>query len=620
MAADGCPGCGSDVFKVGYTEVTWAADVSVNRTGLYPDILLPPDRSSALDPLEVGRVQPYWVELTVPRDQTDEFYAFVSIATISKSGAQFPVSLPVKVLMWRGKALQVPPPRLASQSLEAKFNEELPLFLGPGQAVNNSEFDAACFENFRQQRVNKYVWMPIGGITTTLSADQTSVALDTAVFDSRVQWLLREGGVKDIRFPVPRGNSEWMFSTIDGDWEQCHSQTLNATWTFGDGDHGRLVTVPIFVGANISNAKLNPEYVRLFKLVNNAIMVHIRKQGWTDRFVASFVDEPHFEADEAELDQHLLAKGFTAAQLNNFTRWAVTSVAKLWKSLHPALRLQQTCDDPATLRDPTMQGLVDIWVVNNRAYQAPGVPATIAALKRARSNVVTTFYHNAIPVVDLPAIRVRSFPWQIWRTNYAYPATRHRGLSGSLSWYTNTRWKLAGGLDLYLSANAGPRNGCGDPADPCVDNAAGLANLLYPPFDNDWMVPVSSVRWNLLARGLEDVEYFVALDNLLVRRLAKGKMCAMMMEGSVANNEGGNMSVISRVAATRRACCALFTKATLALDAVGQVVWAFPDSRNLSTAPYSTNTTLMHVVLDGVAAAIESIEDALDSGLVCQSV
>jgi hypothetical protein len=65
-------------------------------------------------------------------------------------------------------------------------------------------------------------------------------------------------------------------------------------------------------------------------------------------------------------------------------------------------------------------------------------------------------------------VRVRSFPWQIWRTNYAYPATRKLGLAGSLSWYTNTRWKMAGGLDLYLSANAGPRGGCGDPADPCV--------------------------------------------------------------------------------------------------------------------------------------------------------
>ena len=48
------------------------------------------------------------------------------------------------------------------------------------------------------------------------------------------------------------------------------------------------------------------------------------------------------------------------------------------------------------------------------------------------------------------------------------------------------------------------------PGDPCVDNAAGLANLLYPPLDGDSMKPVSSVRWELLAIGLQDVEAFVS--------------------------------------------------------------------------------------------------------------
>ena len=292
--------------------------------------------------------------------------------------------------MWA--RLAVPPPGRASQSLEAKFNEELPLFLGPGQPVNNTQFDDACFENFREQRVNRYVWMPVGGVTTKISADRTSVALDTAAFDRRVASLLGPGGVTDVRFPVPSGNSEWMFSTIDGDWKQSHSQTLNASWTFGSGD--APVTVPVFVGANISHAELNPEFVRLFKLVNTAIVAHLQSRGWLSRTVAAFTDEPHFAADAGELDRRLLAEGFTAAQLNNFTRWAVVSVAKLWKGLHPRLRLQQTGDDPATLADSDMRSLVDIWVVNNQAYRARGVPASLAALRRARPGVVTTFYHN----------------------------------------------------------------------------------------------------------------------------------------------------------------------------------------------------------------------------------
>ena len=409
---DGCAGCGASIFKVGYTEVTWAVDTVVNRTGLYPDILTPAAQSSNMRPLVVGQVQPYWVELTVPLNQTEEFYAFVSVAAISQSGAQNPVFLPVKVLVW--SRLAVPPPRLASQSIEAKFNDELPLFLGPGHPVNNTQFDDACFENFREQRVNKYVWMPVGGLATKISADRESVALDTAEFDRRVTYLLEQAGVTEIRFPVPSGNSEWMFSTIDGDWKQSHSQTLNASWTFGSSDDP--VTVPVFVG-NISHAQLNEQFVRLFKLVNTAIVAHLQSKGWLNKTVAAFTDEPHFAADAGELDQHLLAKGYTAEQLNNFTRWAVVSVAKMWKDLHPGLRLQQTGDDPATLEDPDMRSLVDIWVVNNQAWQSRGVPASLAALRRARPSVVTTFYHNAIPIVDLPAVRVRSFPWQVGPPN-----------------------------------------------------------------------------------------------------------------------------------------------------------------------------------------------------------
>ena len=624
VRVDGCASCSSSIFKVGYTEVNWAVDTSKNRTGPYPDILVPAAQSSDLRPLPIGQVQPYWVELAVPTNQTDEFYAFLTVAAISRSGAQNPVSLPVKVLVWGSKALQVPPAELASQSLEAKFNEELPLFLGPEQSVNNTQFDSACFENFHEQRVNKYVWMPVGGLTATLSADRTAIALDTAPFDRRVRWLLQAGGVTDIRFPVPSGSSEWMFSTIDGDWKQSHSQTMNASWTFGSGSDDNeqdLVTLPVFVGTNITDAKLNPEFVRLFMLVNNAILAHLKAQGWLNRTVAAFTDEPHFAAPEGELDQHLIAKGFTAAQLNNFTRWAVVSVAKLWKGLSPELRLQQTGDDPATLRDPDMQALVDIWVVNNQAYRVPGVPASLAALRRGRPSVVTTFYHNSIPVVDLPAIRVRSFPWQIWRTNFAYPATRRLGLSGSLSWYTNTRWKMAGGLDLYLSANAGPRGGCGDPADPCVDNAAGLANLLYPPVDSSSMVPVSSVRWNLLARGLEDVEYFVALDKLVTDELADGRTCAGPGIGNLKNDRkksGTASATTSHDEHAAVACCALATMASDALDAVGEVVWEFADSKNLSSAPYSADIGLMHRVLDGVAAAIDRVESELEAGLVCR--
>ena len=61
-------------------------------------------------------------------------------------------------------------------------------------------------------------------------------------------------------------------------------------------------------------------------------------------------------------------------------------------------------------------------------------------------------------------------------------------------------------------------------------------------------------------------------------------------------------------------CCALATMASSALDAVGEVVWDFPDSKNLSSAPYSADIGLMHRVLDEVAAAIDRVESRLEAG------
>ena len=334
------------------------ADASTNnRTGLYPDALLPATHGNML-PLTVAEAQPYWVQLhdlQAPASDEGEIYATVIIATITAAGAQPEVSLTVKVLLWD---FVVPAPANASQALGAKFNEELPIFLGKNQFVDNDLFDEYAFENWAEHRVNSYIWMPVGGVSTTLTADLGAVTLNTTSFDSRVAWLLGHG-VRDIRFPIPSGSNEWLQSTIDGDWTQSHSLTLSADKIFGPalskqpGAEASLLTVPVFLGT-ITHATLNPQFVTLFKLVNGAIVKHLLAKGWLGHIVAEFVDEPHFNASAGELDRELL-KNYTAAQLNNFTRFAVTAVSRLWKGLHPQLRLQQTGDDPATLNDPNMR-------------------------------------------------------------------------------------------------------------------------------------------------------------------------------------------------------------------------------------------------------------------------
>ena len=145
-------------------------------------------------------------------------------------------------------------------------------------------------------------------------------------------------------------------------------------------------------------------------------------------------------------------------------------------------------------------------------------------------------------------------------------------------------------MNLWLTANAGPRGGCGDPSDPCVDNAAGLANLLYPPLGGDSMVPISSLRWDMLRKGLEDAEYFHRLDALADSLVERGG-CDALPEASTE--------------------CDAARRARGALDRVSEVVWAFPDSKNLSSAPYSSDSRLMHDVLDEVGAAIRQAQAAL---------
>ena len=128
-------------------------------------------------------------------------------------------------------------------------------------------------------------------------------------------------------------------------------------------------------------------------------------------------------------------------------------------------------------------------------------------------------------------------------------------------------------------------------------NAGGWGVLLYPPQSGDLhQPPASSVRWELLAKGLAEAEYFSKLDLLLLSR-----RCAP--DGLL-----------------RSACCRAATASHAALQDTSKVVWNFssvpsnvdqlvegPGKHYSYDHPYSTNTTLMHQVVDRVAEQIEAM-------------
>ena len=65
--------------------------------------------------------------------------------------------------------------------------------------------------------------------------------------------------------------------------------------------------------------------------------------------------------------------------------------------------------------------------------KAARIEDNLMLIAKARKRGADAYiYNNEVAVIDLPANRVRTFPWQLWRTNYAYPVSRHAGFMGSL--------------------------------------------------------------------------------------------------------------------------------------------------------------------------------------------
>jgi hypothetical protein len=74
--------------------------------------------------------------------------------------------------------------------------------------------------------------------------------------------------------------------------------------------------------------ELNPEFVRLFRLVMEPMAKHMREKGWINRTFAYISDEPKWPI-------------YKSSGGNNFTTNAYIAFTNLYRSLDPAIRVQQ---------------------------------------------------------------------------------------------------------------------------------------------------------------------------------------------------------------------------------------------------------------------------------------
>ena len=136
----------------------------------------------------------------------------------------------------------------------------------------------------------------------------------------------------------------------------------------------------------------------------------------------------------------------------------------------------------------------------------------LANISRETGLELTT-YSNELAVIDLPygAIRMRTFPWMLWVTGSALSAaTAGAGLQGFMQPTINGIGTLSNIDDENVPWTSIDAN-----AYPGRYNISGLWFMTYPSRLSGVQPPVPSIRWQMLRQGLQDVERFVLLDELV---------------------------------------------------------------------------------------------------------
>jgi hypothetical protein len=337
-------------------------------------------------------------------------------------------------------------------------------------------------------------FFPSIGINITEQHDSAvmplSVRLDTNAFDMMRTWAQKHLGWRRWSLPL---TGPLFGGKVD--------RTMK--WKFASplGTSHFAATGPAVVAQVFRNAtgalQFSPRFLSLFQAVYGQIASHLRTKGWLTNTSVMWHDEPDW------------------ADAETLAIWL--KIANLWKSsVATELRLYQTFATPAPNRVLRMLDQACVHVAVYRGGQDSGsglrgvYAQNLANISRTTGLELTT-YSNELAVIDLPAgaIRMRTFPWMLWSTNFLNNATAGGGLQGFMQTVINGIGHLSN-IDANVSFESVDAN-----AYPGRYNISGLWFMTYPSRLSGVQPPVSSIRWEMLRQGLQDVEQLALLDRLV---------------------------------------------------------------------------------------------------------
>ena len=368
--------------------------------------------------ISAGQNQPAWITVRVPVSAKPGDYR--AQVTFTANGAKL-CEVPLALHVWR---FELPPTALE--------------VMASARAGLRPQKDGGSPEEVYHRYVRN---MSDHGVNT-LGAHVLRPGQGWKQHDDEIAFL-KSVGIRNFVMDLGWVKHERHRWPADAQWEMRNVFAAMGTLT---RDSPRALRI-----ADATGNDFDPKFRETFSGLVRQFTQHYQQLGILERSFVRFIDEPLLE-DQRTVD------------------W-IARVSKLIKDTAPSLRILHT-----RAPIPALMPLTDIWETHTDLW-GPPYGENIEAARQAGAEIWV--YHNSIPLIDYPLMRVRTFAWALWKNR----------VTGTGAWWDLTAWTMTG-QNPWEDTLYGPWNGGGV--------------LLYPPRDKDEQGPIDSIRWEVWRDSLED--------------------------------------------------------------------------------------------------------------------